>query len=482
MGVPSWPAERGSLDGPKARTRPDRTGRARRTNYHTIKPVLALPYHGHVLLRRAYEGPAPDSRRRRAIARRTRLLMRSGTLRRRMQRLALGLRLGNLHIRSRRMKVKLRMLGRRREALMQDIARLQTAVTEPTADTGVAVSHAPDAPIWIHAPWRAGSTYVWSKFRAQDRYLAFYEPFHEVLEGLTRDDIARSTSASWPSGHPLLQAPYYQEYSGLLNPGGGVRGFQFTFPYAHYLANEAPLREQQAYLRALVEYAQAQGRRPVFGFCRSLGRVPWFKRYMPGVHIALTRDGLGLWRSAIDRQARYGDTYFLTRPFMILFAGRHDAWITAYLADLGLANLAYHSDMGRATRAAERLVAADPDLTARAFAAVFALAITIAQRHCDLTIPVETLSTLAGRRALNATLIGRFNIAIDWQDCRIPVYAARPEDSAFLGYWERALIHAEVCHEAWLQEAGARDPRTPAAAPVPVSRGQVARRILTEPG
>jgi hypothetical protein len=36
-------------------------------------------------------------------------------------------------------------------------------------------------PIFIHAIWRTGSTYIWKKFREQGRYRSYFEPLHELL-------------------------------------------------------------------------------------------------------------------------------------------------------------------------------------------------------------------------------------------------------------------------------------------------------------
>ncbi|WP_298138245.1 hypothetical protein [Acidiferrobacter sp.] len=361
---------------------------------------------------------------------------------------ALALRLAGLHVRSQRMKYKLRALGRRQLTLTQEIAWLETRRQTPTppARAGrTALSDARADPIWIHAPWRAGSTYVWNKFRSHPRYLAFYEPFHEILETLTPATIETTTATSWPSGHPRLAAPYYREYESLLVQGGGVRGFAHTFPYTYYFANDEPLSRQQAYLNGLVAHARALGRRPVFGFCRSTGRAAWFARYMPGTHIALTRDGLGLWRSAFSRSRALGDMYFITRPLIILLMSRRDPWIADYLASLDLDPVARLCDLGRAEHEAERLATRDPALTMRAFAAVFALGTALSQRHADIVVPIEGLSTEAGRRALTASLAGRFDIALDWSDCAIPIYQARPDDKPFLAHWHEALCRAEAC-------------------------------------
>ncbi len=148
---------------------------------------------------------------------------------------AVALRLAGLRMRSRRMKHKLRILGRRQLALTQEIASLEARRRPalPLAPPGRARGDARKDPIWIHAPWRAGSTYVWNKFRSCPKHLAFYEPFHETLETLTHADAEATTETSWPSGHPPLDAPYYREFEPLLMPGGGVRGFEQAFPYTY---------------------------------------------------------------------------------------------------------------------------------------------------------------------------------------------------------------------------------------------------------
>lgn len=363
------------------------------------------------------------------------------------RRVALALRLADLHRRSRHMKHKLRVLGRRQLALSEDIAWLEARRRAPLAPAPCerAPQNRGTDPIWIHAPWRAGSTYVWNTFRSCPEYLAFYEPFHESLETLTGTAVAHATATSWPSGHPPLDAPYYCEFEPLLAPGGGVCGFEQAFPYTYYFVNDEPLARQQAYLNGLVAHARTLGRRAVFGFCRTTGRAAWFRRYMPGVHIALTRDGLGLWRSAFGRSETHGDLYFVTRPLVILLLSRRDPWIANYLAALDLDPLPRLYDAGQAQRRAERLARRDPELTMRAFAAVFALGTALSQRHADLVIPIEALSTEVGRRSLSASLAGRFGVTLDWSDCAIPVGSAQASDRPFLGYWREALREAEAC-------------------------------------
>ncbi len=359
---------------------------------------------------------------------------------------AIAARLASLHFASHRMKHKLRVLSRRHLTLIREIENLanqQAATSSGPSRQSQSSDWATEGPIFVHSAWRAGSTYFWNKFRSSPRYLAYYEPFHESLETLTASAIETATSTSWPCRHPVLDAPYYKEYSNLLEACGGVKNFQWTFPYLNYFLHNEPLPDQQAYLNALSHYAKTRRLRPVFGFCRSIGRMPWFSRYMPGVHIALTRDALGMWRSALDRKKAYDDLYFLARPLLILFVARRDPWIARYFAALGLGSLPRISDSGVARRQAEQIVRRDLSLTTRAFAAVFALGTALSQRHADIVISMEALSTELGCRAISETLIGRYDIDLNWRDCRIPVYSPCSEDELFLDCWNRASILAE---------------------------------------
>lgn len=348
------------------------------------------------------------------------------------------------------MKYKLAALSRRHLTLIREIENLeqQRCRTDQSQDNNrhpqsESSDCATEGPIFVHSAWRAGSTYFWNTFRSSPHYRAYYEPFHESLETLTATALERATSASWPSRHPALDAPYYREYAKILESCGGVKNFQWTFPYVNYFLNSQPLPDQQAYLNALSHHAKASGLRPVFGFCRSIGRTPWFSRYMPGVHITLTRDPLGIWRSALDRRKAHDDLYFLTRPLLILFLARRDPWVARYFRALGLESLPRFSDSGAANRQAEQIVRRDLSFTTQAFAGVLALGTALSQRYADLVISMEALSTDRGCRAISEILMGRYDIDLDWRGCQIPIYSPQSEDGFFLDCWHHASILAE---------------------------------------
>ncbi len=365
--------------------------------------------------------------------------------------------LGFLHIRSHHMKLKLRMLGRRYLAMRRERERLEQTVEIPVtampSRATVTASANRHGPVWLHGSWRTGSTYVWHKFRSDARYLAYYEPFHENLEYLTARSIDGARHDTWNSHHPDVGAPYFQEYKELISHIG-LPHFVPALPYRNFFINDDPLPEQHAYLAALIDHARQQKRRPVFGFCRSWGRTAWFRRYAPpGVHIALTRDPLSLWRSALDRHTRYNDTYFLTMPLVILMLAERESWLAPYLRVMGLDHMDREIDLARAQRRAADLLKTDQNAVMRAFAAIQGLGLTMALRHADLVMPVEDLACPMRRRALHDTLRSRYAIDLDWSDCRIPISEPRAEDGLFLAAWSQARLEAECALERHMMPA-----------------------------
>jgi hypothetical protein len=175
-----------------------------------------------------------------------------------------------------------------------------------------------DAPIFIHSLWRAGSTYLWSRFRALPQICAYYEPFHEALASASEADLAASTPESWSSGHEPLERPYFAEFLPLI-ADRGVPGFAKSFSIDHYFEDDpAILAGEDRYVAALIAHARAQAKRPVFGCCRTLGRARWLKRRFGGVHLVLTRNPRQQWYSGYLQKIERGNAYFELMPFQIL--------------------------------------------------------------------------------------------------------------------------------------------------------------------
>src|ERR1700761_4291616 len=111
--------------------------------------------------------------------------------------------------------------------------------------------------VFLHTGYRTAGTWLWSCFRALDNVLAYYEPLHEMLASIDAATLASSTSSSWRSGHPRLDAPYFAEFADLIEPGGrGIAGFDAAFSIDQF-ADTKPEHAAgiEHYLRALIARA-----------------------------------------------------------------------------------------------------------------------------------------------------------------------------------------------------------------------------------
>src|SRR5689334_15510805 len=114
-------------------------------------------------------------------------------------------------------------------------------------------------PVFIHAMWRTGSTYVWKKFRDQAQYRAYYEPLNELLARSRKTFVAAASSqAAEKLRHPALKDFYFAEFP--FTPGGGVEFFEKALSYERYAlepqAEDEPLHR---YINNLLAHAELHG-------------------------------------------------------------------------------------------------------------------------------------------------------------------------------------------------------------------------------
>ncbi len=156
-----------------------------------------------------------------------------------------------------------------------------------------------------------------------------------MLASLDSAMLAKSTSDSWRSGHPKLERPYFAEFSPLLRSGvPGVQGYDEAFSIDRFdgepLGDAAPL---EAYIRLLIDSATRRGEVPVFKFCRSLGRLPWFRRvFDDAVHIVVEKNPVSQWQSCRDLMTAHGNAHFVAVPFAVLAFNR-DVPVVARVLD-----------------------------------------------------------------------------------------------------------------------------------------------------
>lgn len=169
--------------------------------------------------------------------------------------------------------------------------------------------------------------------------MAFYEPLHEILAALEADSLPTLSPDGWPSRHPKLARPYFQEFAPLLRQGApGVEGFQLAFTSEDFFASaESELPELRAYIATLLDHATMQGRQPVLKFCRSIGRVSWMQRSFPdAVHIVVLRDPATQFGSAYWQYIHNANPYFVAMPLLTLVRNAADARVKQAVETLGV--------------------------------------------------------------------------------------------------------------------------------------------------
>lgn len=169
-------------------------------------------------------------------------------------------------------------------------------------------------PVFVHALFRTGSTYLWNKFRQLPGYCCYYEPFHQILANVTPKNVLKALTTDFrQAGHPELERPYWYEFMPLLRDDViGVPYFrkELSFDWFCWPSGvENPA--QKRYVDFLIE--SAGSRIPLLQFNRTALRTGWFKSAYPdSIHIYLCRNPRDQWQSYSALGARTGyDKFFL---------------------------------------------------------------------------------------------------------------------------------------------------------------------------
>lgn len=301
--------------------------------------------------------------------------------------------------------------------------------------------------VFIHSGWRCSSTYVWYRFRAMAGVRAYYEPWHEQLARMTYSEIRAETPENSGLRHPGGDEPYLTEFEPVLDPRGGVRGFDTSFALDRFwIEPEASDLAQQAYVEGLIETARRLGETPVLACCRTLGRAGWLKKRFGGFHIVLVRDPVQQWLSFYSLRKRPRPTYFELCHYLLL--SEMTGWGDIAERLLGDSALGSGTLAQRLASVRRRFKRRPAGLSFQAFLAVWLASHLKALPHADLVVDVDRL-------ARDQAYAGDIELAIaegcglkpDFSDCRAP----SPHGVAPPIAWRRAaraVVDAMGLHEA----------------------------------
>jgi hypothetical protein len=302
--------------------------------------------------------------------------------------------------------------------------------------------------VFLHSEWRTGSTYLWTKLGRAEGAIGFYEPFNESLATLDQTSLQALRPDNWASGHSGPPQPYFAEYARLLAEGGGVTSYAPSFAYEdHYSLDPRAVPPQWVYLRSLLDLAEAEDRRAVLGFCRSLGRMPWLRaRFPDALHVWVRRDPMSQWLSGWRLWQETGNAYFVAGyPLITAVATGHP-----YLEAVAREHLVpappsrkpselfpfYVDWAGRQT----------PETLFRLFWHVHTVNEHRAEGRCDLVIDIDRLGSSPDYAAATSTALAEHGLTVTFDDVAIP----RREADDLAEALERARTSAQEYTAMWL--------------------------------
>jgi hypothetical protein len=190
-----------------------------------------------------------------------------------------------------------------------------------------------NAPIFISARFRSGSTFLWNIFRQLDSLHCYYEPlnerkwFDEVGRGNTTDDSHQGVNDYWKE---------YQQFDSSNIQFETDWTFKRLWLDQH--SHEPALKN---YIESLIEQAPA---RPVLQFNRVDFRLPWLKKHFPkakivhlyrhprdqwisvtrnSIEVPLNYNGHDLSRYNLFYTAEWADNLSYRFPFLKISQGKH---------------------------------------------------------------------------------------------------------------------------------------------------------------
>jgi hypothetical protein len=288
-------------------------------------------------------------------------------------------------------------------------------------------------PVFIHALFRTGSTYIWNKFRQLPGHVCYYEPFHQLLVGVTRDNVQDALTRNFKAaGHPELDRHYLYEYEALLQPETpGVPFFmkELSFDWFCQASGEAH-PGQKKYIDFLI---RACGSRvPLFQFNRTALRSAWFQSAYPrSLNIYLYRDPRDQWQSYAALQSRTGFDVFFIMDVMALSKNRDNPRIRPLREALPL--LAYHAADHAEEESFYRVLSQAYGEKEKYFIFYYLWLLALIENaaHADALWDINALADDPAYRAkVQRWLEARKAGSLDFSDCHITRYSCFPLPAA----------------------------------------------------
>ena len=249
--------------------------------------------------------------------------------------------------------------------------------------------------IMIHSLFRAGSTYIFDKFRRNDDFWCYYEPLHHDIANLRQDALEiwkfdeRATSNM---NHPSLDKPHFYEYKVVFDEKSQlVPYFNNKMSYDEF-TNVHSIEATRKYIENLIVKAP-QDAMPVLQFNRTGMRTKWFKEeFGEAMHLFLLRNPRDQFESYFGR-GPLEKNWFLAINLFIFLKNRNSFQAIALDEKLFQLDLTSDDVIKNLTICLNKLSDTTRELHYEIFMHMWLLSLIEANSYTDLIVNMDKMNS-----------------------------------------------------------------------------------------
>lgn len=292
-------------------------------------------------------------------------------------------------------------------------------------------------PIFIHALFRTGSTYIFEVFRRLGhRYTCFQEPLHEIALHAKTDaailDDPQDAGKVAALRHPPLSRSYFSELYEVAD--SCLPRLHESDIYDGYFGTETDARGIE-YWQSLVDNASG---RPVIQECRSAGRIAAIRQRLGGYHVYL-------WRNPWDQWWSYQVSPYFDLTTQLIFNAPNRPRLVQLVSD----HVGFQPLQSQPLEVAYDQFTRQPmspDHAYQAFYTLWLLGLNEGLGHAHQLINIDQLSASnAARHNAQASLEEIGVSGISFEDCHSPVSAFTEEEQRHF-----RMLETEI-HQLWIK-------------------------------
>ena len=274
--------------------------------------------------------------------------------------------------------------------------------------------------LFVHSMFRAGSTYFFNKLRSSQAFTCFYEPLHQDLIRLRKDNIDTfwgfdpKKDIAKDQNHPSLELPHFEEYKALFNTNNDpLPYFKKSFSFDEY---EKVISENFKHYIDLI-ISSVDNKIPMLQFNRTTLRINWFKKnYKQSYNVYLLRNPRDQFESYLGRSAHVFDVMNL----LILKNCQSFSYLMKKLNLPNYTDKNFSKEYGYYTKVLNTL---SKNVKYEIFYTIWLESLKHAARYADQIVVMEMISdSIEYKQRIQKMFDDNFNIKIDFDDFSMSSY------------------------------------------------------------